>query len=406
MAEVAAEKRKRGANKYWRTVKGKLYARLQYKDDLGTYREKLRPLEDKRKARSVVDEMRRELEVHGEEALQEDKVTFKQLAEKYKAKKVFPAVIRNGIKTEGLKSVKPVETYVKIATDYFGNRKLRKLKRSDIEDFKRIRLNTPVNREVNEKVWFEDENGKKKSRIEKRIKTTPRKVASVNRELATLRAMLNFAQEEGYILKNPFPAKAISGAAEVERDFPFSNEDERKLMEQCTGIREHLKPIVICALDTAMRPDEIFKLVWSDVDFTMSNINVRAENSKIEKSRNVPMSKRLTAELRKLWQTSAKDLNASVFGTKSVKKAFNSAVKLAGIDGFRFRDCRHVGTKRLLLAGLSEAEVMKITGHTQMKTFLRYVNLTPENIAAKASLLDTYLEAQQPKAEAVSAMVN
>lgn len=404
--EEQVESKKRGTKKYWRIIKGRLYARLQYKDDSGAAKEKLRPINDKRTARTIVEEMRRELEVHGEEALQDDKVTFKQLAEKYKAKRVFPAVIRNGVKTEGLKSSKPVETYVKIAAAHFGNKKLRQLKRSDIDDFKRIRLNTPVVREVNEKVWFEDENGKKKSRVEKRTKTSTRKVASVNRELATLRAMLNFAQEEGYLLKNPFPPKAISNAAEVERDWPFSNEDERKLLEQCTGVREHLRPIVICALDTAMRPDEIFKLVWSDIDFTLSTINVRMENSKIEKSRNVPMSKRLRLELEKLWKASLMDLDALVFGTKSVKKAFNSAVKLADIEGFRFRDCRHVGTKRMLLAGYSHAEVMKITGHSQMKTFLRYVNLTRENIADKVSLLDDYLEAQQPKPETVSAMVN
>ena len=66
--------------------------------------------------------MRRELETHGSETLQSDKVTFIQLAEKYKEAKVFPAVIRDGVKVSGLKSYKPVETYIKIAFAFLAKR--------------------------------------------------------------------------------------------------------------------------------------------------------------------------------------------------------------------------------------------------------------------------------------------
>lgn len=396
MVEIQeATKRKRSRNKYWRTVKGHLYARLQYMDESGRIREKLKPLSDKRNARTVVDEMRRELETHGEETLQADKVTFKDLAEKYKKAKVFPAVIRDGIKVSGLKSHKPVETYVKIASAFFGKKRIRTLKPSDIEKYKQERLNTLVERTIKEKVTYTDENGKKKNRYEKKVKTSPRKVSAVNRELATLRAMLNFAEEEGWLIKNPFPAKIISFSAEKERERILSHDEESRLLSQCNNERTHLKPILICALDTAMRPDEIFKLQWQDIDFNLSNINVRIENSKIERSRNIWMSSRLKEELKKLWKSSPQDLGLSVFGTKSVKKAFKTACRLADIEGFRFRDARHTATTRMILAGYSHAEVMKVTGHTQMKTFLRYLNLTPEVISEKATRMDAFLMQNQ-----------
>lgn len=399
-------KRKRSANKYWRTVKGHLYARFQYFDETGKSKEKLKPITDKRKAKGEVNKMREEFEKHGSETLQSDKVTFSQLAERYKEAKVFPAIIRDGVKVSGLKSHKPVETYVKIASSFFGKKHLRTIKPSDIEKFKQQRLETEVIREINVKIPYKDEKGKERKRIEKKTKTTKRTLSAVHRELATLRAMLNFAEEEGWIIKNPFPSKIISFSSERERERILSHEEEKKLLSFCKDGREHIKPILICALDTAMRPDEIFKLRWMDVDFVLSVINVRIENSKTERARSVWISGRLKRELEKLWEASPKNLQSSVFGTKSIKKAFKTSCGLAGIEGFRFRDCRHTATTRMILANYSHAEVMKVTGHTQMKTFLRYLNLTPEIISGMSSRLDLFLTANEPKEEVVSELSN
>ncbi|NNE97877.1 MAG: hypothetical protein HKN25_02525, partial [Pyrinomonadaceae bacterium] len=60
--------------KYWKEIKGNLYARLQYKDETGKWREKLKPISDKRTARNVVEEMRREITEHGTETLEADKL--------------------------------------------------------------------------------------------------------------------------------------------------------------------------------------------------------------------------------------------------------------------------------------------------------------------------------------------
>jgi Mn-dependent DtxR family transcriptional regulator len=36
-------------------------------------------------------------------------------------------------------------------------------------------------------------------------------------------------------------------------------------------------------------------------------------------------------------------------------------------------------------SGMPQAEIMKVTGHTQLKTFLRYVNLTAESAQESAN---------------------
>ena len=83
--------KKRAQKRYWREIKGHLYARLQYQDDTGKWKEKLKPISDKRTAFRVVEEMRKELTMHGEETLVSDKMTFRELVEKYREVKVVPA---------------------------------------------------------------------------------------------------------------------------------------------------------------------------------------------------------------------------------------------------------------------------------------------------------------------------
>ena len=70
--EPSINSRKRSAPRYWVEIKGTIYARLQYKSESGKYQVKYKPITDKRTARSVVDEMRRELAEHGEDTLRSD----------------------------------------------------------------------------------------------------------------------------------------------------------------------------------------------------------------------------------------------------------------------------------------------------------------------------------------------
>src|SRR5215204_5257340 len=75
-------------------VKGNLYARIQYFDEKGNRKSKTRRIESGKKSDvwKAVREMRNELEQHGEETLNADKMTFLDLAEKYKESKVFKAI--------------------------------------------------------------------------------------------------------------------------------------------------------------------------------------------------------------------------------------------------------------------------------------------------------------------------
>jgi hypothetical protein len=161
-----APDKKRVQKRYWREVKGHLYARLQYQDETGKWREKLKPISDKRTALRAVEAMRHELEFHGQESFTSDKMTFTELAKGYESR-MSPAVIENGVKISGRKS--NIDWIVNSLVAYFGAKQIRAIKPRDLENFKNF----------------------KAAEITKR--GDKRKIASVNRELEVLRAMLNFA---------------------------------------------------------------------------------------------------------------------------------------------------------------------------------------------------------------------
>ncbi len=366
----ALNDKKRAQKRYWREIKGHLYARLQYQDDAGKWKEKLKPISDKRTAFRIVEEMRRELEMHGQETLTSDKMLFRELVERYREAKVVPASYQNGVKISGKRSLEYFSYILPTLTDHFGHKQIRSIKPSDLENFKRKRLDSVT------------------------MHGRTRKIASVNRELSILRTILNFAVQNDWLLKNPFVAcqGIIAISAEVERDRVLSFDEESRLLAVCTGLRQHLRPLLVCALDTAMRRGEMFKMTWKDVSFETNEIYIPKTNTKTEEARTVGITPRLMTELINLWESSPKNLESSVFGVgESIKTAWKTACKLASVADFRFHDCRHTATTRMIASGSPHTEVMKITGHSQIKTFLRYLNITLETANNVALRLNIYL---------------
>ncbi|MDQ3180846.1 MAG: hypothetical protein M3Q33_10035 [Acidobacteriota bacterium] len=115
------EKRKTGGS--IKTVKGKLYARIQNTDEQsGKRKEKLRPATTRTHARALVEQMRRELEQGGQTALRSDKLSFLEVAEKYEKIKLIPPVFQNGIKVAGARSFQDQIYLLKPLREFFGQK--------------------------------------------------------------------------------------------------------------------------------------------------------------------------------------------------------------------------------------------------------------------------------------------
>ncbi len=351
---------------------GKVYARVTWVDSQGNRREMLRLAENRTHAHQLKKQLIRELEEHGSKLVDAANMTFNDLAAFYEERYLVDPVYLDGEKVEGLRSKRSFRLNLHTLKEYFGRQKIRSITRGDLEKYKSTRRNTPRQRD-----------GAKRS------------LAGVNRELALLRRMLNIAIEEGWLLKNPFSTgkSLVSTASERKRERIVSREEEARLLEACTGIRAHLKPILVCALDTGLRAGEIFKLVWADIDFGAGLINVRAFNTKTMQQRQVAMTVRLERELWQLYQDKKVKPDKLVFGILSCHKAFGTLRKSVGLDDVRFHDLRHTAATRMIQVGIPLQKVGRILGHTQAQTTFRYVNINANTARRVASALDAlYLE--------------
>lgn len=370
--------------RHYRIIDGQIYARFVYTNGEGKRKEKHLKAESKRHARELYDKMRREFEDHGQETIDATRMTFRQLAEHYKKARLQPAEYKGDRKISGRRSYKAPLGYVATLVSYFGGKHIKSVTHADIERFKLERLKAPTPH------------------------GTERSIASVNRELEVLRAMLRFAVRSGWLIKTPFETgdTLISKSDEVQRTEVLSRADEERLLAACAGRRAHLRPLLICALDTAMRRGEMIQLKWSDIDLENRTISVRALTTKTARSRVVPISSRLLAELRQLYEKSESD-DELVFGiSDNVKNAFASACLAAGLENFRLHDCRHTAITRMIQGGMTPMQVMKISGHTQMTTFARYVNVDGDAVKRAAAAIDAFHEAFHQQSIVESHLIN
>lgn len=352
---------------YWKERKS-WYARLTFNDASGKRRNICRAVENKTEGNKLLKQLLRDLETEGEKVIDAEKVTFRQLANTYSDRKLIAAEYQGDTKVRGLRSHKIQLGYLKTLIEHFGGLRVRAITHSDLEDYRAKRLQTPSRR------------------------GTPLSLASVNRELTLMRSLLNFAKRKGWISRSPFDTgdPLISVADEVKRERVLTFEEEERLLLACAAPREHLRPMLICALDTGLRKSEMLSLRWADVDLEAGLIFARSATTKTRKARTVGITPRLRAELERMRELAGNDPEKLIFNQKDMKRSFATARNLSGIKDLRWHDLRHTATTRMVEGGLAPMIVMKLTGHSQMGTFARYVNANDEAATKGAEVLDAY----------------
>lgn len=191
--------------------------------------------------------------------------------------------------------------------------------------------------------------------------------ASVNRELACVKAMYNTAIRLGYVIENP--VKKVKMLKEPPGRVRYLTKEEiKRLLDNCVP---HLKPIVITALNTGMRKGEIFGLKWQDIDF--SNKRIIVQNSKNNEKRIIPMNEAVKKSLRDVYKEYSQ--NEKVFNIKDCKRSFKTALRKACIEDFRFHDLRHTFASHLAMSGANLRTIQTLMGHKDITMTIRYSHL-------------------------------
>lgn len=273
---------------------GKLYARVQFTDETGKRRDIWRRAEDKTQARQIIRQLLKEIESSTAATLDAAQMTFADLADRFIQECLKPAVYVQGRKVEGVRSVIPARVAVEALKAHFGKQKVRSITHGDIRAFKTLRLKTPTMHD--------------RARHKRALKADPnaqlqvtRTIAAVNRELDKMKRIFNWAIRQGWLLKSPFQSgePLVSHADEVYRERVLSREEEVRLLAAIDAepLREHLRGILLIALDCALRRGEILTLTWEDIDLDRRTITVRAFNAKTARARTVAMTHRVYEDL-------------------------------------------------------------------------------------------------------------
>ena len=202
-------------------------------------------------------------------------------------------------------------------------------------------------------------------------KVTP---ATINREVAFLKASYNYAMKNEKVTKNP--VSQVKMFRETNKILKILSEDEvKRLINSCP---EYFKPIVITALLTGMRKSEILNLTWENIDLQSKTIQL--SNTKNGKIRNIPICNELCLILTecKKWSDGKYvfcNSDKKPYSTH-IRTMFLRACEKAGITDFRFHDLRHLAASFLVMAGVDILTVMEILGHQSVRMTQRYAHLS------------------------------
>ncbi|MCG8408899.1 MAG: tyrosine-type recombinase/integrase [Phycisphaerales bacterium] len=242
------------------------------------------------------------------------------------------------------------------------------------------------------------------------------KPSTINRKLADLKALLSRAVEWGYLKEHPLAKlKRLKVDERGKVRFLDSSEEGRlrkalddrqlqirearesankwrekrgyPLLEDLSSLEyvDHLKPLVILALNTGMRRGELFGLEWDDVDLERATLTIVGDRAKSGSTRYIPLNSEALSVLEVYWRQTADDNPALVFpgrhGSRldNIRKSWSRLLDLARIDNFRFHDLRHHFASKLVMAGVDLNTVRELLGHSDYKMTLRYAHLAPEH---------------------------
>jgi len=215
------------------------------------------------------------------------------------------------------------------------------------------------------------------------------KPATVNRLIATIKHMFtkaidwNMVEEE--TLKRVRKAKLLE---ENNRRLRYLSKEEcHALINVCPN---HLKPIVITALNTGMRKEEILSLKWDNVD--LKNDFILLDVTKNGERREIPINGTLhdtiTSIVRRI------DIPHVFYDMESsnrygnIRRSFTTACRKANIRDFHFHDLRHTFASQLVMAGIDITTIKELLGHKTLTMTLRYAHLAPSHKTRAVDILD------------------
>lgn len=240
---------------------------------------------------------------------------------------------------------------------------------------------------------------------------------SINRDIQRLQSVLSRAVEWGVLNKHPLaglkPLKADKTGrvrfltreeeARLRRALIEREERQREARERFNEWRaargrealpkregeflDHLRPMVLVALNTGLRRGELLSLQWADVNLSAKLLTVVAASAKSGHSRRIPLNAEAVTVL-KSWRERQHDTDGLVFpgadGKRmdNINRSWRNVSKVAKLVDFKFHDLRHSFASKLVQSGVDLYAVKELLGHSELSMTEKYSHLAPDNLRA------------------------
>lgn len=207
--------------------------------------------------------------------------------------------------------------------------------------------------------------------------------ATANRHLATVRALMNAAEEWKWIERAPTVKLMPTPKFEPK---PITREQFATLLSE---LSPHQIPIVLFAAETGLRKQNVLRLRWepSDtepfVDPDGSRLYVPATAAKAGAPIAIPLSSKAWDTIRDMERSSTGYVFVDNKGRApigSIKTAWEKAKARAGLPNLRFHDLRHSWASWHVQAGTPERVLQELGGWSDPTMVRRYAHLNVEHL--------------------------
>jgi integrase len=202
--------------------------------------------------------------------------------------------------------------------------------------------------------------------------------------LATMEHAFKLAVEE-WLWLEASPMTRVRKPKEPRGRVRFLSDDERpRLLDACRASGNRmLYPLVMLALATGARKMELLSLTWPQVDIGRAMITLL--DTKNGESRSIPVTGQAFDVLRSHAQVIRLDTplvfpRADGRQPIDIRHSWYAALKLAGIDNFRWHDLRHSVASYLAMNGATLLEIADVLGHRQISMVKRYSHLSESHM--------------------------
>jgi integrase len=202
---------------------------------------------------------------------------------------------------------------------------------------------------------------------------------SVRRYLAALSAPLTVAVRY-YQWLSFNPMHAVIYPPEGPGRVRFLSQEERNalLMACLQSQNPHLYLVVLLALTTGARKNELLWLRWREVDVERGLLALL--QTKNGQSRAVPVTGQALEGLRRRGKDQRPETwvfpRADGLKPVLIEQAWQVARRRARLQDFRFHDLRHTAASYLAMSNATLVEIAAILGHKSLKQTLKYAHLT------------------------------